>query len=201
MNKDMKFNLNIPHESDSSANKTSIIFLDIDGVLRPDISLSHATFERAYQSFSPIAVGLLNRLCYETNAELVISSNWRVDNDPEYILKYIHQALAALNTLIPNEKPLIPCYMRIFYRTPNIKESWRTPVSQDLLDRSWEIDEWLKIWGHWVKNYCILDDGKSLFSPRHYPNLVLIERGDSGFDIDYYVQAIEMLEDTPNTIE
>lgn len=49
--------------------------------------------------------------------------------------------------------------------------------------------------GHWVKNYCILDDGKSLFSPRHYPHLVLIERGDSGFDIDYYVQAIEMLEE------
>lgn len=188
-------------ESTSSNNKTSVIFLDIDGVLRPDVSLSHATFEKAYKAFSPIAVGLLNRLCFETNSELVISSNWRVDNDPEYILKYIHQALAALNTLIPNEQPPIPCYMRIFYRTPNIEESWRTPLSQDLLDRSWEIDEWLRTWGHWVKNYCILDDGKSLFSPRHYPYLVLIERGDSGFDIDYYVQAIEMLENVPITPE
>ncbi|KOR29593.1 hypothetical protein TI03_01965, partial [Achromatium sp. WMS1] len=76
---------------------------------------------------------------------------------------------------------------------PDIEKSWCTPLSNDLFNRSNEIDTWLHTWGHWVKGYCILDDGKSLFSSHHYPNLIWIEKGDSGFEIDHYIQAFELL--------
>ncbi|KOR28754.1 hypothetical protein TI03_04015, partial [Achromatium sp. WMS1] len=133
--------------------QVNIIFLDIDGVLRPDVSVVYATMGKAYEAFSPIAVGLLNRLCYETNAELVISSSWRLTHDAGYILNHLQQSLAALNLLIPDTNEPISCYMKIFYREPDIEKSWCTPLSNDLFNRSNEIDTWLHTWGHWVKGY------------------------------------------------
>lgn len=189
------FSMNLITESASPllSERVPVIFLDIDGVLRPESSLFYATFDQATYAFSPIAVGLLNRLCYETKAELVISSDWRKFGK-KVIMYEIYRALAALNSMLSQKDTIIPLHSKFFKRSPDAADSWCTPVFESYFDRGKEIDWWLGKWGHWIDSYCILDDIKRLISPHQTNNFVWIERSHSGFDMDYYEQALQILE-------
>ena len=48
-----------------------LIFLDIDGVLLP--------FNSSEDTFSKTALNVLNEIVKQTNAEIVLSSTWRMD--------------------------------------------------------------------------------------------------------------------------
>ena len=55
-------------------NKTSIIFLDLDGT----INLYNKYFSKS-GNFYKHAINILNNIIKETNCDIVISSNWRYD--------------------------------------------------------------------------------------------------------------------------
>lgn len=59
----------------------SVIMLDIDGVLNSKIS----NFAFSKHRLNPISVGLLNKLVELTDADVVISSNWRLNRDLSFI--------------------------------------------------------------------------------------------------------------------
>lgn len=55
-----------------------LIFLDIDGVLNNTVYFEYTKEEKATRpNFDPRCIKLLNRLCEETNAKIVITSTWR----------------------------------------------------------------------------------------------------------------------------
>lgn len=54
-----------------------VLFLDIDGVLNNKGSIQRF---RTNQTFDPENVKQINRICSETDARIVVSSNWREGN-------------------------------------------------------------------------------------------------------------------------
>lgn len=62
-----------------------VIFLDIDGVLNS--SRTAVAYQQLLQhKLDPIAVQILHRIVYTTEAHLVISSTWRLGNDWETLI-------------------------------------------------------------------------------------------------------------------
>jgi hypothetical protein len=63
---------------------TKVLFLDIDGVLNSHRTayatkgFPHGFDDAQKQKFDWIAVGLIRRLCEETNTSIVLSSSWRI---------------------------------------------------------------------------------------------------------------------------
>lgn len=62
----------------------NILFLDIDGVLNSTRSahglggLPHDIYEEQLALFDRVAVGLIRQLCKDANAQIVLSSSWRI---------------------------------------------------------------------------------------------------------------------------
>ncbi len=169
----------------------NIIFLDIDGVIRPALTVSQACLDQADNAFSPISVGLLNRLCKLTNAQLVITSTWR-RNGKGPIIEQIERALNALNCLLSPEETTIKNHCQLFCQEPDAEQSWRIPLG-NRLKRSEHIDIWLDRWGDWVQSYCILDDIPSLITPKHNARFISIEDADIGFNGTHYTLARSLL--------
>ncbi|KOR30790.1 hypothetical protein TI04_04105 [Achromatium sp. WMS2] len=171
--------------------RVSVIFLDIDGVLRPEPTMSTICLGSGQSAFSPLSVGLLNRLCKVTNAELVITSSWRKRGQTK-ILEQLDKAILALNNLLASDEVPVPSHLKLFNKAPQAPESWRTPIG-NFYERGAQIDSWLKTWGHWVHNYCILDDVENLI-PRHLQSkFIWIKDAELGFDVYHYRQALAML--------
>ena len=71
-----------------------VIFLDIDGVLNHHNFYINRSNQSIYQNypyseFDPISVSLLNRIVDETGAKIVLSSDWRFQNDISDIFRKI----------------------------------------------------------------------------------------------------------------
>ena len=72
-----------------------VLFLDVDGVLNhklfydnfDNIQLVHNNYP--YTEFDPTSISLLNKILSETNAKLVISSSWKVEENLNDILKEV----------------------------------------------------------------------------------------------------------------
>lgn len=128
-----------------------VLFLDIDGVLNSEKfwtikSQSHRRLEaikqgynrdeqRALANIDPDAVNLLNYIIDKTDAEIVVSSTWRGDQNLPYIMRFMGL-----------KKP--------YYGV--------TPYDKTR-HRGTEIQEWLNDYEDSVK-YAILDDDSDMLS-------------------------------------
>ena len=61
-----------------------LVFLDFDGVLN---STRSAIAMQTYNRFDPIAVMLVERLCVEGEARIVVSSTWRIGHETTQSLR------------------------------------------------------------------------------------------------------------------
>lgn len=84
----------------------TVIFLDIDGVLVT--SRSHAAFGLVEQrlpfmnAFDPVAVNLIQALCVQANAKIVISSTWRFSVSKTMLLEHFHNQHFDLSRFLVN---------------------------------------------------------------------------------------------------
>lgn len=131
-------------------NHIKIIFLDHDGVLVP------RGFDDLDQEFSPNCVSILNDILYDTNAEIVVSSDWR-----------LHYNLKSLCDIYKNSG-VIKCPISI---TPDFWTKNSNIKDLELL-RTNEILFWLK--NNKVDKWVAIDDMELLLE-----NFVLTD-GDKG---------------------
>lgn len=114
-----------------------ILFLDIDGVLN-SMRTAKAFYGYPFsalslEQFDKVAIGLIQRLCKETDCSICLSSTWRLNSN--------WQHLAVQLTL-----PIID----------------RTPSNVSLLGyRGKEIEAWLQKHPE-VKQYAIVDDNSDM---------------------------------------
>ena len=118
-----------------------IIFLDVDGVLNYIGCKSHAY---GYYFVEDDKIKLLKEIIDRTEAQIVLSSSWRVERFDKYKFikpykyKLYHKLVKKLNEY----------GLTILSHTPVLHE-WRGK----------EIDQWLKNWdGEVIENFVILDD-------------------------------------------
>ena len=116
-------------------NSNSIIFLDIDGVLKP--------YNKEYNKsiyFNKECVNNLNKIISITNSDIVVTSNWRF----KYNLNELKK-IFRINKVIKSS---------IDY---TIKLSNKPAINNQLIDiRTKEINKYIK--DHKIINYCIIDD-------------------------------------------
>lgn len=152
-----------------------LIFLDIDGVLNCEIFYKTATEEEKWSNISVYRINLLNQLCEETNAKIVISSSWRMGKSIEYF-QNLFDGLGG--------------NFEVIGKTPNLGNSEFT------VPRGLEINQWIKnyikeeYFGEIAKdfqhslNYVIIDDDSDM----------LLDQWKNFFHCDNYSGL------TPNTI-
>jgi hypothetical protein len=153
-----------------------IIFLDIDGVLNSDKSLlveenTLDTLLREIKGILPheMHIRWLNEIIKKTDARVVISSTWRLNN-----------SLLVLNGLF--------VYAGFKYSLFD-----KTPVISCSVPRGEEIRMWLIYTNTFstVDSYVILDDDNDMLEEQQ-KNFVLID-GYRGLDECYAAKAIEIL--------
>ena len=118
-----------------------IVFLDVDGVLNYIGCKSHTY---GYYFVEDNKIKLLKEIIDRTEAQIVLSSSWRVERFDKYKFtkpykyKLYHKLVKKLNEY----------GLTILSHTPVLHE-WRGK----------EIDQWLKSWeGEVIENFVILDD-------------------------------------------
>jgi len=118
-----------------------ILFLDIDGVLRP--TNSYIGKDEYGQLFIDRCVDALKYLIDKTGGKIVISSTWK--SSGLIIMKEIWEKRGLPGEVIditPNEVDVVESGMVEFY---------------DMVDRGMEIDQWLKN-NNYSGEYIIIDD-------------------------------------------
>ena len=123
------------------SNSESIIFLDIDGVLRP--SYSYIGTDEYGQLFTEECLEAFKYLIESTNAKIVISSTWK--SSGLIIMKEIWEKRGLPGEVIditPNEVDVVDSGNAEFY---------------DLVDRGLEIEQWMNN-NNFIGNYVIIDD-------------------------------------------
>ncbi len=113
-----------------------LIFLDIDGVLNNNRWMD----KNGFGTLDPFNIQMLVKLVQLTNADLVISSDWR-----RY---YSYDVLCR--RLITEGIPA-----RFVGATPCLEPEDNT--DEEIIPRGLEIDSWLKT-NQWQGPFCILDD-------------------------------------------
>ena len=156
-----------------------VLFLDIDGVLSSEEHASRYTMgeweKLAYleRHIDSKAVELINYICSETNADIVISSTWRYGRTVEQLQEVLNQR---------------GCTFKVIDKTPE----------HDIRYRGYEIDAWIsknrsrdKNGSYFnFTNYAILDDDIGD---------MLIKQKDNVFEIDRRVGVTK--EDADKIIE
>lgn len=147
----------------------NIIFLDIDGVLNT-----------ARCSFDRDAVANLCKITDETEADIVISSSWKL-----YGLDFVKSIWKEKN--LPGQ---------VIGLTPNTQSdqllAGASPEELDNLPfKGYEIKEWLAENGREVKNYIIIDD-ENRFLPDQQSHFVQTDP-ESGISTDDAEKAIGIL--------
>ncbi len=137
-----------------------LIFLDIDGVLNNNPWMA----KNGFGTLDPFNVQMLVRLVELTDANLVISSDWR--------LYYSYEILCSrlINDGVPN---------RFLGATPCLETEGDN--DDKIVPRGLEIDAWLKI-NSWQDSFCILDD-QSDMKP-HQDRLILTNEDRGLVEID-----------------
>lgn len=124
-----------------SLTNNSIIFLDIDGVLRP--LHSYIGKDGYGQLFTKECLDAFKHLIDNTNAKIVISSTWK--SSGLIIMKEMWEERNLPGEVIditPNEVDVVNSGAAEFY---------------DLVDRGLEIEQWIKD-NNFTGNYLIIDD-------------------------------------------
>lgn len=150
--------------------KRRVIFLDIDGVLCT--MRSHKAFGLRgglERHFDPVAVKMLEKLCEETGAKIVLSSSWRKDVDFESMTCVLMNAGFAR----------VPWHSAWRTGDHSTKIGWGMTHSPP---RGEEIKAWLDANGN--PDYVILDDNSD-FLPEQMPYLVQTDSYDGFLWKDY----------------
>jgi hypothetical protein len=173
--------------------KNKVIFLDIDGVLNSEkwaltykyggVSLPEhkGNVERYIKDarLDPSAVNLLNELCKETKAKIVISSSWRLDEIGKTV-EYWNVLFKGILGKIGKE-----CFIDVIAITPTQRER--------LSDSRWiEIEMWLK--ENPVDGFCILDDSYATMSQLDWSKEHYVQTNNlDGFTIDDFRECRSIL--------
>ena len=131
-------------------NPLKVIFLDIDGVL--NTARAHIAFGSS--QWDPVGVAILNRVCKETGAKLVISSVWRGSMENWMHAHQILDAVGLGRHGICHSQLGFPEYDRN-------SQSHRTAPGHDN-PRGRKIQDWLDEYS--PDNYVILDDDCDMLS-------------------------------------
>lgn len=143
-----------------------IIFLDFDGVLN---SLGSTLVSSNHNYFSPISIGLMQRLAVEADARIVVSSAWRIGND-----------VGQLKDILLNAGGNGGLSKRVMDKTGRSTDGIRGK----------EIAEWLNTAGH-KGRYVIIDDDSDML-PEQLSNFVQTTYRD-GFGVVEYVKALSII--------
>jgi hypothetical protein len=119
------------------------VFLDIDGVLNSDFTTIYT--KSGAQFIENIFVERLCRIIKETNAEVVLSSDWRYDREPPYNSDFLE--------------------LEGKLREYGIKFYGFTPIYL-AQDRGFEINKYLEIHPE-IKKFVILDDRCDMLPHKH----------------------------------
>lgn len=126
------------------------VFLDFDGVI--------TTLESGW-NLCPKKMRLLGKILQATDAKIVISSSWRRFSLDE-TLKFISGgSIHSKGNPFPYCDKVVGITDRMYafsYNDPINERRGKRP--NYLIPRGVEIDRWLKVNGHDVENYVILDD-------------------------------------------
>lgn len=141
----------------------NIVFLDIDGVLNNLGSVVGLGSPSKY--FDPVSVALVEKLCEETGAQIVVSSSWRTGH-AVHIKEDLRRCGAGCLA------------SRYFGETPRLN-----------IARGGEVNAWLRDNSIGAGRYVILDDDSDF-----YPGQPLVKTTfKDGFRFDHYTAAIRHL--------
>lgn len=140
----------------------TVLFLDIDGVLnnfsnRETFLPIDSSGNRLETRLSKDAINLVNHICDETGAKVVISSSWR-----EFDISTVSDNRKKNGDFLD-----LRAFLRKIGLTAEFHEDWRTPLSIEI-DNRWsmiirgftrgtEIQKWVEKHPE-ISNFVILDD-------------------------------------------
>jgi len=143
-----------------------LIFLDIDGVLN-SLRTFLAFKKLQLKEVDPVAVNLMDRLVRETDADIVISSSWRIGKPVPYLQEVFRTYFSA------------PFYDCIIDKTPHLCGK-----------RGDDIRDWLE--AHPERhNYVIIDDDSDMLPSQKSRFVCTDDR--VGFDVRDYRKALSIL--------
>ena len=141
----------------------NIIFLGFGGVLNSVRScLAFITFN----TFDPVSVRLVNRLCDVADARIVVSSSWRIG----------HTTASLQERMIECGAELIAD--SVIDMTPRLAKT-----------RGHEIAAWMNQHQHEVQRWLILDDDSDMLAGQP----LVQTSGQEGFTFAKYVEAVRIL--------
>jgi hypothetical protein len=149
-----------------------IIFLDIDGVLNSiDSMLANNNRNKNMDALDYVSIGLLRKLCIETDARIVISSTWRYGRTEEDFIDIFSQ-----------------------YDWPEVKDLiiGMTPIINGDC-RGYEIESYLKtktVLGPMYSEYIILDDDSDMLD--NQLDRFIYVSNINGFRSQHYVKALRL---------
>lgn len=133
-----------------------VVFLDFDGVV---------STQNSGWNIDPAKVALIDRLCQETGAQIVVSSSWRIGETPE-----------SLQKILGCQSPVIGL----------------TPWPRNDVVRGDEIRAWLKSHGRDVEAYVILDDETDA-GHGHDGHFVWVKAEPDGFNESHLALCTQVL--------
>ena len=156
--------------------KIKVIFLDIDGTIN---SYDYYVSDRCTGNLNgvegdidPLCAERINRVCEETGAKIVISSDWRISWP--YCIDRIEKG-GIKNGLIIDKTP---------------EHMWVEHASEEYKSRGSEIDDWLSQHPE-CDRYVILDDRKD-FTEEQQPNFIHVNpmHGIDDTDVVFAIQIL-----------
>ncbi len=163
-----------------------IIFQDIDGPLTT--ARTHIAFEPGKmicRAFDPVSIGMINRLCKDHAAVIVVSSTWRfMDN------RKTRKQILGEDCTNPLDNFDLRQHLRDSGLTGTFHDDWKTPVCRISSTRGMEVRDWLEDHPE-VTNYICIDDDKD-FADDMLPRLVKCDSYD-GMSYANYLQADKLL--------
>ena len=142
----------------------NFVFLDIDGVLN-NLGSVYA-FGNPSEHFDPVSVALIERLCCEGCAYIVMSTSWR-NGDTDRLCDELRQI--AGNGLAD----------RIIGEIPYLGRK-----------RGEEIAQWIKNTGMAVDEYVIIDDDDDMLPDQPFVQTTF----EDGFRLQHYREALKHLD-------
>lgn len=141
----------------------NLVFLDIDGVLNNLGTV--AAYGNPSKHLDPVSVRLVEKLCEEGGAQIVVSSSWR-NGDTDRLRRELYEvASPKLSALIISE----------------------TPERPDV--RGTEIQEWLDEHSTENQRYVILDDDSDMLPGQNFVKTTF----QDGFRFGHYIEALRFL--------
>lgn len=159
-----------------------LLFLDIDGVLNSKLDAIRGRFgfvnTKTINCLNPEKVDLLYILCKETDAKIVVTSNWRRHlTDEEIAAEFAKHGITS--------NYFLGCTPRL--HAPEVNKHGIRMIG-DLTVRSAEIELWKQQFPETIEKMVILDDNFQ-FSPIHFLSLIHIN-SDVGLTYRNFIHVL-----------